>query len=568
MEPLARLVQASSDNLRTGCGLAAAIGLLAHSLYFIHGTLNAVATRIFLVHLAVLSALAAKSSLVLEVSRGSVVTAALFGSYLAALFTSITAYRVFFHRLSHFPGGLGPKVSQLYNARLNVIGKKVRSQWEGYHEVYGDFVRVAPNELSIVRVDAVRKIHGATTRCTKTNTGVYEYNRFRGVADLEFVTDRSEHRERRRVWHRATGKKESAKHEGASQPVILQLMKTIGNAADGGTPTDITGLVSLFTFDHIGAVAYSRDLGGLRTGKPSEVRSLLTILFTMAAKLGGLTWPMAMLADFPSFGLKKEMEDLGLRFVREREKLDTLTGDDILGDFIADYCSEKPVAFENYNKLAADAILMSIGGTETLDSTLSYTFYYLAKNPHYRSALRSAIAPAFGASAAGEFRNADLERIPLVDGVIKEVLRLHAPTTVGGPRFTPPEGIYVDDVWIPGGVVVWTPTDLIQRSEKYFKHAKEFIPERWTTKPELILDRRAFFPFTIGRHECPGKWIAMSTMRRVVAYAVWDFDWDFAPGDEGSSIWRQEEWLFTRKPGPLPCVFRRREECPGSSGGV
>jgi hypothetical protein len=34
--------------------------------------------------------------------------------------------------------------------------------------------------------------------------------------------------------------------------------------------------------------------------------------------------------------------------------------------------------------------------------------------------------------------------------------------------------------------------------EKYFKHADEFILERWTTRPELILDKRAFIPFMIG----------------------------------------------------------------------
>jgi tryprostatin B 6-hydroxylase len=27
----------------------------------------------------------------------------------------------------------------------------------------------------------------------------------------------------------------------------------------------------------------------------------------------------------------------------------------------------------------------------------------------------------------------------------------------------------------------------------------EFIPERWTTRPELVLDKRAFFPFHMGK---------------------------------------------------------------------
>jgi cytochrome P450 len=31
-----------------------------------------------------------------------------------------------------------------------------------------------------------------------------------------------------------------------------------------------------------------------------------------------------------------------------------------------------------------------------------------------------------------------------------------------------------------------------------FQHPDEFIPERWTTRPELVLDDRAYAPFSVG----------------------------------------------------------------------
>lgn len=34
---------------------------------------------------------------------------------------------------------------------------------------------------------------------------------------------------------------------------------------------------------------------------------------------------------------------------------------------------------------------------------------------------------------------------------------------------------------------------------KFFKQPDEFIPERWTTQPELVLDKRAFHPFMVGK---------------------------------------------------------------------
>lgn len=56
-----------------------------------------------------------------------------------------------------------------------------------------------PNTLSILNVDALPKVHGTTTGCTKANAGHYEFSTFRGVSDLEFIMDKATHRLRRRV---------------------------------------------------------------------------------------------------------------------------------------------------------------------------------------------------------------------------------------------------------------------------------------------------------------------------------------------------------------------------------
>jgi hypothetical protein len=42
----------------------------------------------------------------------------------------------------------------------------------------------------------------------------------------------------------------------------------------------------------------------------------------------------------------------------------------------------------------------------------------------------------------------------------------------------------------------WVDADRVRIDERYFPRGREFIPERWTEKPELIKDRRAFIPFS------------------------------------------------------------------------
>ena len=230
------LIHAADDHLPIACAISAAVGVLAHVFYFIHGNRNLIALRIFLIHLSVLTALLVRSSLVLGPQRGVLVAELVYGSYFVGLFGSMVVYRIFFHPLRRFPGEFWPKISQIYNAWFNA-GGVVHDRLERGHEVHGDFLRTGassilspaypvsggsrrrieggatrtdrpgPNTLSILSVDALSKVHGATTGCAKANAGNYEFSTFRGVSDLEFITDKAAHRLRRKVWDRATSKK-------------------------------------------------------------------------------------------------------------------------------------------------------------------------------------------------------------------------------------------------------------------------------------------------------------------------------------------------------------------------
>jgi cytochrome P450 len=58
----------------------------------------------------------------------------------------------------------------------------------------------------------------------------------------------------------------------------------------------------------------------------------------------------------------------------------------------------------------------------------------------------------------------------------------------------------------------------------------EFIPERWTTRPELIINKSACIPFVMGPYKCPGKAIAMMELRSVIAKTVSRYDISFPKG--------------------------------------
>lgn len=156
---------------------------------------------------------------------------------------------------------------------------------------------------------------------------------------------------------------------------------------------------------------------------------------------------------------------------------------------------------------------------------MGYSFYFLAKDPKLRQRLYDEIAPAHSKTVPGEFSVADLVKIEYLDAFINETLRMHPPAATNGPRVVPPEGVTLaDGTYITGGVTVFTPLHVYQRSKvspclyirkmreadtlrigsKYWKQPHEFIPERWTTRPDLIIDRRAFVPFHYGKSHMIG----------------------------------------------------------------
>lgn len=88
--------------------------------------------------------------------------------------------------------------------------------------------------------------------------------------------------------------------------------------------------------------------------------------------------------------------------------------------------------------------------------------YELVKQPHYIDQLRDELAP-FAQGHHVDFRG--IQNLPIMNAIIYETLRLHPPVPTVLPRLTPPEGIMVGDVHVPGHMTVWCPQYAIGRSE-------------------------------------------------------------------------------------------------------
>lgn len=158
-------------------------------------------------------------------------------------------------------------------------------------------------------------------------------------------------------------------------------------------------------------------------------------------------------------------------------------------------------------------------GSDTTASSLTCLFYELCRQPDIITRLQNEIDEVYAGPDTVD--SVSLSKLPFLNAVINETLRLHPPVPSGVQRVTPPEGLQIGKHFIPGSTIVQVPTHTMCRGkfkisnisrcrfrssylthftldERNFASPNDFIPERWTTNPELVKNSAAFVPFSVG----------------------------------------------------------------------
>lgn len=178
----------------------------------------------------------------------------------------------------------------------------------------------------------------------------------------------------------------------------------------------------------------------------------------------------------------------------------------------------------------------------------------MARDPAIYHKLQAVLDAEFPGGES-DWNYAKAKNIPLLEGIIYETLRLKPSVPGGMPRATPPGGLQIDEMFIPGGINVSVPTYAIQRDPKYWKRPLEFFPERWETiTPESV----PFLPFTKGKYMCPGKNLAIMEMTMVLSRVALRYKLGPLEEDIGEKFENGHLDTFTMSVPALPLVFTRR----------
>jgi cytochrome P450 len=185
-----------------------------------------------------------------------------------------------------------------------------------------------------------------------------------------------------------------------------------------------------------------------------------------------------------------------------------VTGDDV----VVNYC-----------------FLNVVAGSDTTGTSLAVILYYVYHNPEILHKVREELAAnQIDGSSPGAFR--ELSRLPYLDAVIQEGLRIHPPIGLTLERVVPSGGWQVPDggPYLPAGTKVGMNSWVSNRDEKLYgpEDVDQFIPERWMPragesdeewKSRISRMKGLLFTFGFGKRICTGKSVAMLELYKLVA---------------------------------------------------
>ncbi|KAK5787378.1 hypothetical protein PVK06_042032 [Gossypium arboreum] len=199
-------------------------------------------------------------------------------------------------------------------------------------------------------------------------------------------------------------------------------------------------------------------------------------------------------------------------------------------------------------------------GTDTTTSTIEWAMAELLHNPRTLKTVQAELRNHLGYHGRG-LEEKDIENLPYLKAIIKEILRLHPPLPFLVPHMAM-DSCKMLGYHIPKETQVLVNVWAIGRDPKTWENPSEFKPERFL---ELnTMDYKGhhfeFIPFGSGRRMCPAVPLVSRLLPMALGSLLHCFDWSLADGVKPEDLDMSERMRITlRKSVPLkalaiPCI--------------
>ncbi|XP_057799343.1 LOW QUALITY PROTEIN: sugiol synthase-like [Salvia miltiorrhiza] len=182
----------------------------------------------------------------------------------------------------------------------------------------------------------------------------------------------------------------------------------------------------------------------------------------------------------------------------------------------------------NDNKLKTDHLLhlmldLFVGGSETSTTEIEWIMEELVAHPDKMAKVKAELKSVMGDEKVVD--ESLMPRLPYLQAVVKESMRLHPPGPLLLPRKAESDQV-VNGYLIPKGTQVLINAWAMGRDSTIWNNPDAFQPERFLdNKIDFKGQDYELIPFGSGRRVCPGMPLANRMLHTVTATLVHNFDW-------------------------------------------
>lgn len=399
------------------------------------------------------------------------------------------------------------------------------------HLKHGPVVRIGPNEISFNSLSALKTIYGAGSGFERTS--FYRMFDVYGHQNLFTFGSSKVHGERKKLLNHAYSKSSILKVSAPEiEEKVWEYMRLLDS--DPETASETFSSLHYYSLDNITHFLYWPKLGGTNSMTGSvEDRALLDDVLDPSRRK--LAW---FAVHFPRYtkwlmsrtGFAEQI--VGHLGLLPQQKPTVYTGirrhalsawesflgaslnikresaaSTIIGRLFEHHVSQKEHGLQDM-EIASEAADHLLAGVDTTSDSLMFLIWALSlpKNLKFQEKLVeevSAVAPSM-LDPRGIPTAEATDKLPYLDAVIKETLRLYAPLPASEPRSLPIDCI-IDGFKIPANTTVSMSPYTLHRNPDVFPDPLVFNPERWLGDPKDVAEmKKWFWAFSSGGRMCIG----------------------------------------------------------------
>ncbi|KAL8817259.1 MAG: hypothetical protein Q9191_008181, partial [Dirinaria sp. TL-2023a] len=359
---------------------------------------------------------------------------------------------------------------------------------EKLHEEYGPVVRIMPDALSFNTAQAWKDIYG--TRAGKGQLDKYPIIFQRGEAANITSANQADHARIRKLLSHAFSETALREQEPIFNTYFNLLVSKLQDEIDGPA----AGKVDIMSWNMFQSVKF---LGIMRF---AATYPIIDRIFKF------LVSSIPCMADKRKSHFEYTRQKTESRLDRQTDRRDFTSYVGQIDISILRYNDERDMTRE---EIISNAGTLLIAGSETTATLLSGATFHLLANPSTLEKVQAEVRGAFENGKEITLLSVGTPgRLPYMEAVLTESLRVYPPIPASLPRVTGLGGEMIDGNFVPPNTSVGVHQWATYRSSSNFTDSQSFLPERWLADaPERYShdSKAALQPFSMGPRNCLGR---------------------------------------------------------------